>query len=99
MSDINFTDKLAAYERDIAKLSGQHSPRQLDTGGIVNMRETLKSLVRKLQAVEALEYEDKNLLSGDNQTRCEWKMRTLDSIMDILERFTIENLGKENRKP
>lgn len=42
------------------------------------------SHIRKVLAIEILEYEDKNLLSGDNQKRSEIKQELLKEVLDYL---------------
>jgi len=48
------------------------------------MNDILSNL-RKLLAIEMLEYEDKNLLSGDNKTRSEEKMLLLEECIDLIK--------------
>jgi hypothetical protein len=43
-------------------------------------KEILAGVVEELLAVEMLEYNNKNWLTGDNKTRCESKMETLRSL-------------------
>jgi len=45
----------------------------------------LESLIRQVLAIEMLEYEDKNHLSGDNKSRCEKKMELLNNAMEKLK--------------
>lgn len=44
----------------------------------------LTSNIRKVLAIEMLEYEDMNLLSGDNKKRSEVKQELLKEILDYL---------------
>ena len=41
-------------------------------------RKELKCILEELYAIELLEYHDKNLLSGDNKTRSEWRQKRLE---------------------
>lgn len=52
-------------------------------------RKVLREHIEKLLSVESLEYHDKNLLSGDNETRCKWKQETLHCCLDIIKRFEL----------
>lgn len=54
------------------------------------MREKLKEIIEQLLAVESLEYHDKNLLSGDNKTRCEWKQKQFRQALMILEKYQLD---------
>ena len=45
----------------------------------------LESLIRQVLAIEMLEYEDKNHLSGYNKNRCEKKMELLNNAMEKLK--------------
>lgn len=53
------------------------------------MRNTLIGILESMYATELLEYYDKNLLSGDNKTRCEWKQERLRTCVEILKRFEL----------
>ncbi len=44
-----------------------------------------ESLLRQALAIEMLEYEDKNLLSGNNCSRAENKMNMLKDALQIVE--------------
>jgi len=46
------------------------------------------SNIRKVLAIEMLEYEDKNYLSGDNKTRSEEKQKLLKEVLGYLEQKT-----------
>jgi hypothetical protein len=48
------------------------------------MEMDLTSNIRKVLAIEMLEYEDMNLLSGDNKKRSEVKQELLKEILDYL---------------
>ena len=48
--------------------------------------EKLKSLVRTILAIESLEYENKNFLSGDNKSRCEEKLTILTEALEMLSK-------------
>jgi len=47
-------------------------------------RECLESALREILAVIELEYYDKNLLSGDNKSRSEWKQTRLKDALRLL---------------
>ncbi|MFT8351311.1 hypothetical protein [Clostridium saccharoperbutylacetonicum] len=55
--------------------------------------EKVKSIVRKLYGIALLEYEDKNLLSGDNKTRCEKQQELLKEVYEILNKEDISQGG------
>jgi hypothetical protein len=46
--------------------------------------EQIESLTKMILAIEVLEYENKNLLSGDNKTRNEDKQMMLSEILKII---------------
>jgi len=48
------------------------------------MSDELKSIIRTLIGIESLEYENKNLLSGDNKSRCELKIELLNRAFGIV---------------
>lgn len=54
------------------------------------MREKLKEIIEEILSVENLEYHDKNLLSGDNKTRSEWKQKQLRQVLTILEKYQLD---------
>ena len=45
----------------------------------------MKSRLGELAGVELLEYHDKNLLSGDNKSRSEWRQETILACLEILK--------------
>jgi len=51
-----------------------------------NDLEKVKSIVRKLYGITLLDYEDKNLLSGDNKTRSEKQQELLKEAYEILNK-------------
>lgn len=53
-------------------------------------REQLRSMINEMLAVETLEYHNKNLLSGDNKTRCEWRQDTLKAVLIILDKYKLD---------
>lgn len=55
------------------------------------MREKLKEMIEELLSVENLEYHNKNLLAGDNKTRCEWKQKQLRQVLTILEKYQLDS--------
>lgn len=60
------------------------------------MRDRLKGLVEQLLAVEKLEYHDKRLLFGDDKARSEWKQQQLYTVLDILNRFKLDDNLPQN---
>ncbi|WP_238858968.1 hypothetical protein [Clostridium sp. YIM B02569] len=48
--------------------------------------EKVKSIIRSLYGIALLEYEDKNLLSGDNKTRSEKQQALLQEAYEILNK-------------
>jgi len=50
------------------------------------MKDILSNL-RKLLGIEMLEYEDKNLLSGDNKTRSVEKMLLLEECINLINQM------------
>lgn len=54
------------------------------------MRDKLKTIIEELLSVENLEYHDKNLLAGDDKTRCEWKQKRLRCALTILEKYQLD---------
>ena len=57
------------------------------------------SNLRKVLAIEMLEYEDKNLLAGDNKTRSEGKRLLIeDCIRTIKSNMNIVNYDMSNLK-
>ncbi len=55
-----------------------------------SMREHLTEILREIYAVEILEYHDKNLLSGDNKTRSEWRQERLLASISILDNYSLD---------
>jgi hypothetical protein len=45
----------------------------------------LKSLVRQVLAIEMLEYEDVNHLSGSNESRCRKKIELLEDVNNVID--------------
>ena len=45
----------------------------------------LKNELQKMYGVELLEYHNKNLLSGDNKTRCEDRQNDLIASMNLID--------------
>lgn len=58
--------------------------QQMNTDMRERSRRFLESALRELLAVEELEYHDKNLLSGDDCTRSEWKQARLKDALRLL---------------
>ena len=56
------------------------------------MREGIKHILEELYAIELLEYHDKNLLSGDNKSRSEWRQSRLRDGISILQ---LPNMPRE----
>lgn len=56
----------------------------------VPIRERLKAMLSTLLAVESLEYHDKNLLSGDNKSRSEWRQEEIISMLEILNKYKLD---------
>jgi hypothetical protein len=42
----------------------------------------IESVIRQVLAIEMLEYENKNHLSGDNESRCKKKIELLSNAMN-----------------
>ena len=48
-------------------------------------RKELECILEELYAIELLEYHDKNLLSGDNKTRSEWRQKRLEHALSVIQ--------------
>ena len=55
-----------------------------------NIQDSLKAILQEIYGVELLEYRDKNLLSGDNKTRSEWRQKRLLNCIFILSRYKLD---------
>lgn len=80
-----------AFKNPVEGLTGyltypKSSPGAVNVG-VRTAREILKDIIDQLLAIETMEYHDKNLLSGDNKTRCEWKLEKFNLCLDIIKRF------------
>ena len=53
------------------------------------MKKALKCILEELYAVELLEYHDKNLLSGDNKSRNEWRQERMKDGLSALQGLAV----------
>lgn len=51
----------------------------------MDKKEFIKTELEKMLAIETLEYYDKNLLSGDNKTRSEDRIKTLNILINTIK--------------
>jgi len=59
----------------------------------IDMKE-IESLIRQALAIEMLEYEDKNHLSGNNKSRSETKIELLSEAMQKIKKDKIISQSK-----
>lgn len=60
-----------------------------------DMKDELNCILQELYGVELLEYYDKNLLSGDNKTRSEWRQKRLLNAIFVLKRYNLDDAISE----